>query len=352
MPTGTEFVPIMEVAAGRTYSQDFQAKDRQGYPRIGLFLDTDGLTGVIWPSGMGPEAAPGPVPTLGWLSATDGAWRLTLHPADTQALGPGRWRVQVDATRGTDTDTLLEADLLIVGVGGTPGTPGPPGVAGPTVDELGILPQLYCTDENIAVRCGPDFMPLCPAWQVLARGSDGKFLAADPWTLASGSNDFARQGVKVGNVCSLRRSGDLMAVSASTGGNLTLRRIGMPGGIGLAPSPAGGQVGLEFAVGTFAPQIEEASYDLNERYSLNRPCAGRSPATLADVRQLRRACVLMVLLDRYSDSSRSSTGDYAAKIDALTAELSGLEEKLAIRWQDNASGVTTTTSMFSARITR
>ena len=58
-----------------------------------------------------------------------------------------------------------------------------------------LLTTVYATDENIAIRAGGDFAPLCPDWQKLASGSDGVFTAGSPWVLNSPSVDFEAAGV-------------------------------------------------------------------------------------------------------------------------------------------------------------
>lgn len=356
--------PVLEVPAGSSLARDLQARDYLGQRRTGVYLDTDVLSAVIWPAGAPPEAALAVAPAVSWIDGATGAaaglWRLQLHSADTTALGPGRYRVRVNAVRGSDSDTLLEADLVVTGVGGAPGLPAAPAVAGPDAAALGLVATLYCTDEQIAVRCGPDFAALCPESQLVARGSDGSFAAADPWTLTSPSNDFGVQGVAVGSVVHLRRptaafggSGVLLGVAAIAGTSVTLRRLGLPAARGLAPAPAAGIAGVEFAVATFAPQIEEATYDLNQRYTIDAARAGRSPAGLADVRQLRRACVAMVLIDRYSDMSRPVQGEYAAKLAALKDELGELQAKLALRWSlSPLAGEAAVSTWFSTRVVR
>ena len=59
---------------------------------------------------------------------------------------------------------------------------------------------VYCTDEDILVRAGGDFIMLCPPWQQMAAGTDGVFAPGTPWVLNSASVNFAANGVSPNQV--------------------------------------------------------------------------------------------------------------------------------------------------------
>ena len=375
--------PQLQVVLGSSYSRDFQATDYFGNPRTGIYQGTDAIAGLIWPAGATQDSALAVTPTCSWIGgssgATAGQWRYQLHIADTTGIGQAGWyKTLVKATRGTDADTLLETDLIILPAGGTLSAPAQSSVSNlPTASTLGLVSTLWCTDENIAVRCGPDFTPLMPDSQLLAWGSDGVFSSADPWTLTSASNNFGTQlpalwtlvsstaaaGLvftpsPVGFICWLRKpsnafpaGGQLLAVAAVNGTSITLRRLGLGSNVGQAPAPAAGLTGVEFQIATFAPQIEETTYEINQRYNISTSLTLRTPNDLADIRPLRRLAVAMTLLDRYTDESRAGAGDYSHKAELIKAEIEMLQAKLNLRW-GTGIGTIPQTSWFSTRIMR
>lgn len=219
------------------------------------------------------------------------------------------------------------------------------------------LSVVYASDEDVAVRATGDFTILTPAWQKAAFGTDGVFAPGEPWTLTSASSDFEAAGIKSGHVVSLRKpsslfrgTGDLLAVASSVGNRLLLRRIGARVGEGAPPAPAAGVLGVEFLITTLFPQIEEASFDLNRRFNIDPRIPGRSPDALRDRRDLRAACALAVLAQRYAAETRGDEGDFPLKLRRVNSELSEVLARLEIRW--NASGAGRETSMFSTRISR
>jgi hypothetical protein len=220
------------------------------------------------------------------------------------------------------------------------------------------LSTVYATDENIAIRASGDFALLCPDWQKLAAGIDGVFLPGAPWSLGSASVNFSAAGVTSQHVVLLRKpssafkgSGELLAVESASGTTLTLRRLGSGPNLGQPPSPASGLTGVEFLVATLDPQIEEASFDLNRRFGIDPMVAGRTPSDVYDLRDLRQACVLTVLAQRYSSETRGSSGDFALKLSQVKQELSEVLARLQLRW--DSSGVDTrSTGWFSTRLVR
>ena len=71
-----------------------------------------------------------------------------------------------------------------------------------------------------------------------------------------------------------------------------------------APGPVRGATGVEFLIATLDPQVEEASFDLNRRFWIDPNIAGRTPGDVYDLRDLRQACVLTVLAQRYASETR------------------------------------------------
>ena len=135
------------------------------------------------------------------------------------------------------------------------------------------ISTVYATDESIAIRASGDFAALCPDWQKLAAGTDGVFNISTPWVLTSASNDFG--SVSVNNVIQLtapksafRGGGEYLAVESVAPNTLTLRRLGQSASTGLPPG-LGGVTSVAFTVATLYPQIEEASYDINRRFSID-----------------------------------------------------------------------------------
>lgn len=221
----------------------------------------------------------------------------------------------------------------------------------------GFLSTVYATDEHVAIRARGDFVTLCPDWQTTASGADGVIDALAPWTLTSASVDFAAQGVQAGNVILLSRpaatfpgGGQLFAVDAVDAGTLTLRRIGQPTGVGQPPAPAG-VADVVFKIPTMAAQIEEASFQLNAKWSIDENLARRAPSLVYDLRVLRRACVLHVLYDAYSSEIRGKDGDFPVKLQQIANELREVNGLIQIRWGSNGEQAPSTT-LFGGRLVR
>ncbi len=220
------------------------------------------------------------------------------------------------------------------------------------------LSVTYATDESIAIRASGDFAMLCPDWQKLASGVDGVFTAASPWLLSSASVDFAAAGVAAGHVVLLRKpapvfkgSGELLAVDSASGQGVVLRRLGAALNMGQPPGPSAGVTGVEFLLATLDPQIEEACFDLNRRFGIDPNVAGRTPGDVYDLRDLRQACVLTVLMQRYAAETRGSQGDFALKLAQVRQELSEVLARLTLRWGQSGTD-RNSTNWFSTRIVR
>lgn len=206
---------------------------------------------------------------------------------------------------------------------------------------MSYVTPVYCTDEDLAVRAVGDFANLCPHWQRLAAGVDGVIGPADPWTLSSPTVDFSAAGLAPGHVVRLTKpttrygpSGDLYAVESASAitGAATLRNIGLAAATGVPPGPAAGLTGVNFEVPTFYPQIESATYQINEDYRIDAVDPDREATDLYNPRELRSLCVLLVLRQMYTVENRAETGDYVQKIERLTAEIDALVPRIRIRW--------------------
>lgn len=222
-----------------------------------------------------------------------------------------------------------------------------------------MLETVYATDEDVAIRASGDFAILCPAWQTLAYAADGSISTASPWSLSSASVDFVASGVIQGCVVRLTKpttafkgSGDLLAVDSAVGGTATLRRVGMPLGTGKPPAPGVSLAGVEFTVATLYPQIEDASFTLNRKWGIDPSSTSRRPVDLRDVRDLREATVLTVLLRMYVAENRSDRGDFAIKIKAVQQAFDAVNARLELRWGFVDDPLNPPTSIFGKRIYR
>jgi hypothetical protein len=218
----------------------------------------------------------------------------------------------------------------------------------------------YCTDEDIAVRAGGDMITLCPPWQQMAAGTDGAFLTGFPWVLTSTSTNFATNGVQPNHVVQLSTpkvnfpgGGALLAVdSVATGGaSITLRRLHKDLGIGNPPAPSAGLTGVSFVVNTLDPQIEEASFDLKRRFGIDETIVARTSSWIFDLRDLRMATVLSVLLARYTQEARGDKGDFPRKINQLKVELAQVLDRVQVRWGPFGNSEEPAT-IFSCKISR
>lgn len=222
------------------------------------------------------------------------------------------------------------------------------------------LATVYCTDEAIAIRCNSDHQVLTPDANLIAEGSDGSFVSPDRWTLRSATVDFEAQGVKPGSLVAIRDdgrdrrikgSGELLVADAVAGGTVTLRRIGMAGGKGQAPAPADGLTDVKFSVSTLAPQIEQASDELNRRFGIDPAKASRDPSWIYDRRELEEATMLTVLLRQYTVDARTSTGDFPLKIKEIKQALDGALSRLQVKWGPRGDAAPPT-SVFGMRVIR
>jgi len=217
---------------------------------------------------------------------------------------------------------------------------------------------VYATDEDIAVRAGGDFVTLCPLWQQMAYGVDGVFAANAPWVLSSASVNFQSNGVLPNQVVQLTSpksqypgGGQLLAIDSVSGSSVTLRRLHQDLNVGQPPAPAAGLTGVAFTVNTLSPQVEEASWDLKRRFSVDENIADRSSSWIYDLRDLRMATILTVLHERYIAETRSDKGDFARKIGLIKSQLAEVLDRVQIRWGPFGNSAEPST-LFSCKLSR
>jgi hypothetical protein len=205
------------------------------------------------------------------------------------------------------------------------------------------LTTVYCTDEDIAVTAGGDYALLCPRWQKLASGTDGS-ITASTWVLNSASASFVTGGLASGHVVWLQKpvatfkgQGDLFAVSSVAATALTLRRVGLATGVGQYPVTATTS-SIEYQVLTLDPQIEESSFEMNRRFNIDAGVTGRTPSDVYDLRDLRQATVLDVLVRRLtSEIQDTKDASWAFKLKSYRMALDTTLARLSIRWGSTGS---------------
>ncbi|MGP0063530.1 MAG: hypothetical protein ACLQGP_08030 [Isosphaeraceae bacterium] len=198
---------------------------------------------------------------------------------------------------------------------------------------------VYCTDEDILVRAGGDFIMLCPPWQQMAVGSDGVFAIGNPWVLTSASVNFADNGVSPNQVAWLTApktqypgGGQLLAIDSVSGNSITLRRPHRDLNVGQPPAPSAGLAGVSFTINTLDPQSEEASFDIKRRFGIDEYITDRTSSWIYDLRDLRTATVLSVLYDRYTQENRDKQGDFENKIRRIRQQLDDVLARVQVRW--------------------
>lgn len=173
--------------------------------------------------------------------------------------------------------------------------------------------EVYCGDEDLLIACPAEYPLLVPSHQRQAYGKDGVFAASagGSWVLTSASQAFSTLGVLAGQVCQLKktdtyRTPDLLIVDSVSDSGLTLRRVNQDAGVGYPPGPESGVSGVEFTVLTLWPQIEDATYHINQVFDLDDQIYGRRYKDLYDPRELNRACVEYVLWNQYLAIARQA----------------------------------------------
>jgi hypothetical protein len=220
---------------------------------------------------------------------------------------------------------------------------------------------VYCTDEDILVHAGGDFVILCPPWQQMAAGTDGIFAPGAPWVLSSTSVDFAANGVSPNQVIWLTApkpqfpgGGQLLAIDSVEGNSITLRRPHKDLYVGQPPAPSAGLIGVTFTINTLDPQSEEASFDLKRRFAIDDTVGGdfsRSSSWVYALRDLRMATVLSVLYDRYTLETRTDKGDFAIKVKRIRQQLDDVLARVQVRWGPFGNSAEPST-LFSCKLSR
>ncbi len=214
--------------------------------------------------------------------------------------------------------------------------------------------SVLSTDESLLIRCGGDFGVLCPEWQKSASGIDG-VLDATTWELTSTACNFEANGVEANQVIRFDRptavfagAGEWFAVesvrtdatdvldpeteeviSTTYAYVLTLRRPGKLASVGQPPPSV---ANVRFTVLTMVPQLEEASFWLYQRFSLDDNIPNRKPTDAYDLRVLRDACVLKVLQCRYLAESRDPNTDFSMKHKEVSRDLADALEIIRLKW--------------------
>jgi hypothetical protein len=195
----------------------------------------------------------------------------------------------------------------------------------------------------------------------MAAGSDGVFAVGFPWVLTSASVNFQSHGVAPNQVVLLTApkanfpgGGALLAIDSVSGSSITCRRLHKDLGVGQPPAPATGLTSVAFAVNTLDPQIEEASYDLKRRFAIDDSTGAnvnRQSAWMYDQRELRIATVLTVLLQRYTQETRTDRGDFPAKVQRIRQELDDVLARIQVRWGPFGNSAEPST-LFSCKLAR
>ena len=220
-------------------------------------------------------------------------------------------------------------------------------------------PTQYCTDEDLSIRSAGDFSLLCPKDQKLAEGSDGVFLAGQPWTLVSASVDFEEAGVGPGHVVQLTKTSifrgtEELAIAGVEGGTLHLRRKGLEPDLGHPPGPPSGATGIGFAVATLTPQIRNASRELDRRFDAASLLSGRRSVPGFQPGEITEVCALLVLRVQYDAMTRSSgeqADRFASQARGRQSDLDTLLARLTSPW-DPVELPTRPDSPFSTHLSR
>ena len=217
---------------------------------------------------------------------------------------------------------------------------------------------VYATDEDILVKASGDFMTLAPAWQCMAKGTDGVFAPSVPWVLTSTVVNFETNGVKPNQVVALTApktqypgGGDLLAIDSVSGNAITLRRPHKDLNVGMPPAPAAGLTNVAFTITTFDPQIEESSFDLKRRFGIDENITFRDSTWVYDLRDLRMVVVLSVLYDRYTAELRSDRGDWVRKMGHIRNQRDEVLDRVQVRWGPYGNSAEPST-VFSCKISR
>lgn len=200
------------------------------------------------------------------------------------------------------------------------------------------LATVYATDEDIVSVAGADFSELASKSARLALGADGYFDVPTPWVLSSPSVDFLGNGVASNQVVQLTGArthfaggGELLAVDEATESSITLRWPGQPLNQGHPPG-YGGVTGVKFEIRTLAAQIENACFEINERFAIDPANTWRAPDRVYDLRILRDLTVYAVLYRAYANQVRDEKGDWRLKVAQYKSEYDDALARATVRW--------------------
>ena len=192
----------------------------------------------------------------------------------------------------------------------------------------------------------------------MATGNDGVFAPGALWVLTSASIDFAANGVSPNQVVWLTApksqfpgGGHFLAIDQVSDNAITLRRPYMNPGVGQPPAPAAGLTGVSFTVNTFDPQIEEASYELKQRFCIDENVTDRTSSWIYDLQVLRVATVCSVLVARYTQETRTERGDFDKKVQRLRQKLDDALARVQVRWGPYGNSAEPST-LFSCKLSR
>lgn len=219
------------------------------------------------------------------------------------------------------------------------------------------LDTTYCTDEDIVSVAGADFVALSSKSAQLAYGTDGYFDVPTPWVMGSPSVDFLANGVASNQIIHLtnpkagfKGGGELLAVDSVTETSATLRWPGQGAGVGHPPG-FGGKVAVEFSVRTMSAQIENACYEINERFGIDPNLTCRSPGRVYDLRILRDLAVYAVLYRAYANGVRDEKGDWRLKVGQYKSDYDDALARATVRWGARGTDQPAT-NRFGTRLSR
>lgn len=217
------------------------------------------------------------------------------------------------------------------------------------------LDVAYATDEDLWLIGSSDWAILVPQSQTLAGGADGE-LDAGGWVLTSTATDFEAQGVAAGHIVRLSsprstfRLDQFLAVESVSGGEATLRRPGLAAGVGMPPSAAALDE-ITFDVRTFDPQLENAAYEMHQRFAVDPSSNYRAPGDIYDQRVFRELCCLWVLYREYMQGQRTEDGDFPIKARNYKILFEEALSKAQLRWGSDGDAQPPT-SKFGMRLVR
>lgn len=195
----------------------------------------------------------------------------------------------------------------------------------------------------------------------MAAGNDGAFSSGSPWVLSSASVDFQANNVSPNQVVWLTTpksqypgAGTLLAIDSVLGNSITLRRPYKDLNVGMPPGPPSGISGVTFTINTLDPQIEEASYDLKQRFAIDDLLGTslyRNSSWIYDLQVLRVATIYSVLVERYTQESRTDRGDFDKKATRFRQKLDDAISRIQVRWGPFGNSAEPST-VFSTKLSR